>query len=429
MEKLSEKFLKFADKLNQNVIMGTIRDSFLSIMSFVMVGSIGILLGSVLFSANGLGGLKGLEWLLEYTPLFTKLNYATLNILALLVAFQIGRNMAKRYNSDEVYCGMLSLVNFIIAIPITTSLVVEGVSEPILVSNVLSSTVTGAQGLFVAMIVGLIGTFAFCKLEKIKRLKITLPDSVPPMVSQSFSSLIPAVLTCLLISLFSFGFEKLTGVAFFTFIYNTVQTPIAMIFENPIGIIFVTVIAQILWICGIHGATVVGGIINPTIIAALATNAALVESGKMATEIVTKPFWNMYCAIGGSGSTIGLLIAIFIVSKREDDKSIAKLSIFPGIFGINEPVIFGIPLVLNMQMAIPFILAPAITAAIGYFSIYFGIAAKIISDVPWCMPPVLNGFIATGGDIMTCLVQIVCIGVSTLIYLPFIKMRNKALAK
>ena len=129
-------------------------------------------------------------------------------------------------------------------------------------------------------------------------------------------------------------------------------------------------------------------------------------------------------SMGGSGLTIGLLIAIFMVSKREDFKAIAKLSFIPGLFNINEPVIFGMPIVLNPILGIPFVITPLVTGTIGYIATITGFAAKAYVYTPWPTPPLISGFLATGGSWGAVATQVVCILVSILIYLPFVKIAN-----
>ncbi|VFS63151.1 PTS system oligo-beta-mannoside-specific EIIC component [Kluyvera cryocrescens] len=115
-------------------------------------------------------------------------------------------------------------------------------------------------------------------------------------------------------------------------------------------------------------------------------------------NIITMPFWDVYMSIGGSGLTIGLLIAVMIATKRKEMKEIAKLSIGPGIFNINEPVIFGMPIMLNPILAIPFIITPLVTGSIGYFATVTGFAGKAVVMVPWTTPPLINAWLSTAGS-------------------------------
>ena len=192
--------------------------------------------------------------------------------------------------------------------------------------------------------------------------------------------------------------------------------------------IIIVFITQVFWFIGLHGANITAAVREPLMILALTTNLELYNAGQHPTMIVAKPFWSMFCTIGGSGCTLGLLIAIYLVSKREDYKAVAKLSTAPAIFTINEPLIFGLPLVLNPIMMIPFILAPLVSASIGYFATYIGFAGAACVDVPWTTPVFINSYLATGGSIGAVITQAICLVVCILIYLPFVKMANKEIA-
>lgn len=422
-DKMSQKLAIVANKLNGNKYLNTIKDSFLSVIPLIIVGSIGTLVSSVVCSSStGLAQFSGFEWLAQYAPLFDTVNYATYNILSILIAYYIGSNLAKHNGHEGSFEGLIAICAFICAAPTTiTGMIGE---ESIILSGI-GVDVTNSKGLFVAMIVGMICIELYCKLCKIDKLKIKMPDSVPPNVSKSFSALVPTIIILFGVSAVSFAFNKMTGMYLSQAIYTLLAVPVTAAFQNPLGIILCAMIACIFWVCGLHGTSIVNGVINPIVLTALQTNADLVLAGKAPTEIVTKSFWTMYITMGGAGCTIGLLIAIFIVSKREDDRSIAKLSLAPGIFGVNEPLIFGLPIVLNPILAIPFILAPMACATIGYIATYIGFAAKAYVTIPWCLPPIVSGFLATGGHIGTVITQIICIAAATLIYLPFVKMRNK----
>jgi PTS system cellobiose-specific IIC component len=418
VDRCTEVLSNIAMYLNGNKYIITIKDSFIAIIPFTIVGAIGSLFGT-----GGLSSFEVLGFLNKVGPWFSQLNYATMNIIALLIAFLIGKNLAKQYGKDGTYEGLLSLVCFILVSPTTVTATIE--DKTTVVNNVLSSNVTASKGLFVAMIVGIVSITAFCKLCDIKQLRITLPDEVPPAVAQSFTDLIPTLIVTICVGGFAFAFENITGTNLATFIFQTLQTPITIIYQHPLGIIFSAMFASLFWLCGIHGSSLVNGITNPMTLAALATNAELVAAGMEPTEIVTRPFWNLYATIGGFGCTLPLLIVILLASKRDDDKAIAKLALFPGCFGVNEPVLFGLPIVMNPVLAIPFILCPVVSCAIGYAAIYFGFSAKLICNVPWVMPPFINAFLASGGDLRTVLVQLVCMVVCCFIWFPFVKIRNK----
>lgn len=431
MEKLNgvgDFFGKFAMKLNENSYLSAIKNAFIAIIPFTIVGSVAVLFGSVIFGPTMLGGISGLEFLQDLAPMFNSINYGTMNIMALMIAYNIGKNLASEFRTENtVYAGIVSMASFVILSPTQMITELDGVEQ--IISNVLSVDSTGSKGLFIALVSGLISTRIYVALMNVEKLKIRLPEQVPPNVSKSFTSLIPTMVVLFLMGILGFVFEKLTGMTLSSFITAFLQIPLEAMMQHPLGIVGATVFAHFLWLFGIHGSSITSGLTDPMLLSALAVNTELVANGMEPTELVTRPFWNMYATLGGSGCTIAMLFGIFLISKRADEKAIAKLSVAPGCFGINEPVIFGIPIVLNPIYAIPFILAPTVSVVIGYVATAIGFASPAFVSVPWSMPPVVNGFIATGGDMGAVITQVICLVVTFFIYLPFVKISSNQYLK
>lgn len=222
-----------------------------------------------------------------------------------------------------------------------------------------------------------------------------------------------------------FAIKAITGMYAYDIIYTIVQKPLESIFQVLGGNLLLMLIAQIFWVIGIHGPQMIKPVRDPILLAAIAVNTEAFQAGKEVPNIINMTFWDIYMTIGGSGVTIGLLIAILLVGKRDDMREITKLSFVPGLFNINEPVIFGMPIMLNPILAIPFIITPLVTGTIGYVATYIGFAAKTVVMVPWPMPPLINAYLATAGDIGAVITQIICIITAVLIYLPFVKISNK----
>lgn len=426
-DKFMEKLNMFAGKMSANIYISAIKNAFIANMPLLITGSFATLGSSVLCSTtSGLAQFSGFGFLEQFSTLFSTINYACINLLAFYICFLIGGTVGKAKGHNEMFSGMLALASYVIMIP--TSVVTKVNDVDTVINNVISNTSSNAQGLFLSMIAGIVSIIIFDKLMNMDKLRIKMPDAVPPAVSSSFSSLIPTIGTLFIVSLFSFVFTKITGMSFAEAIVVALQTPLLAVMQNPLGILFIVFITQVFWFIGLHGANITAAVREPLMILALTTNLELYNAGQHPTMIVAKPFWSMFCTIGGSGCTLGLLIAIYMVSKREDYKAVAKLSTAPAIFTINEPLIFGLPLVLNPIMMIPFILAPLVSASIGYFATYIGFAGAACVDVPWTTPVFINSYLATGGSIGAVITQAICLVVCILIYLPFVKMANKEIA-
>ena len=186
---------------------------------------------------------------------------------------------------------------------------------------------------------------------------------------------------------------------------------------------------MLLWGFGIHSAYIFNPILEPIYLASLASNVAAINAGQAATEVITKPFLDSVAFMGGAGNMLALVIAIFLVSKRSDYKVIAKLGFIPAIFNISEPLMFGLPVVMNPILIIPMIGATLAGLGIGVLAIQIGLMANTYVLIPWTTPPVINSFLATGGDFMSAVVGLVILVVSIFIYIPFVKVMNKERAE
>jgi PTS system cellobiose-specific IIC component len=264
----------------------------------------------------------------------------------------------------------------------------------------------------------------FCKLVNGGKLEIKLPESVPSNVARSFSVLFPAALSVLAISAFGFAFKMVTGMTLFDAIKTFLQAPLQGVMTGLPGYLAYVMFANILWMFGIHGTQTLSAVASPILLAAFAENEAAYLANEPIPNIICTPFASMYNTLTGAGITGGMIIAIMLFSKREDYRQIAKLSIPCGIFNINEPMTFGIPIVLNPMFAVPFLLAPVLGATIGYILTKIGFCGRGVVNAPWTTPPIIAAFLDTGGSVGAAITQVLILAVSTLLYTPFIIAAN-----
>ena len=429
MGKLTEVLGNFATKVNSFRYIMVIKNAFASLIPVIITGAFGTLFSAMVFdNENGLARIKALSFLAELKPISSAVSYVTLSFLTIYAVFLIGIELARLNNVKGIFPGIVAVMSYLSV----NSFVYEYVNADnitVIAENVLAKQYTDTKGLFLGMFVAIASIELYCWLGRQERLKLKMPDTVPTNVSESFSALFPTILTVAIIATAGFVIKAVTGMYAYDIIYNIVQRPLEGIVQGLPGILLLMFIAQVFWVIGIHGNQMVKPVREPLLLAAIAVNTEAFEAGKEIPNIITMPFWDMNMSMGGSGVTIGLLIAILLVSKRDDMREITKLSLAPGIFNINEPVIFGMPIMLNPILAIPFIATPLITGTIGYIATSLGFAAKAVVMVPWPMPPIVNAYLATAGDIGAVVTQIICIIVSILIYLPFVKVSNKAAIK
>lgn len=392
-DKLQNVLLSISSKVETNKYLGSIKEAFTMFVPFIIVGSFGSMLNILVSGANGLA--QWVPWLSNLSPAFTAINFVTISCMSLPIAFLIGYKLAEKENLPQLESGLIGLLSYLAVCPNTISTVVEGLKDPVVV-NGLGAGVIGAQGLFVSMIMSMVAVKFFGLLTNIDAFKIKMPDSVPTGIARSFNILIPIFI---IITAFSVGgclFNTFTGNYLNVWIYNIIQLPLQALANTTGGILVLALVNQLFWFLGIHGGMVIEGVRGPLSAAGLAENISAVQAGGVATNILTRGFWTSFVVVGGGGITLSLLIAIFIFSKREDHKSIAKFSLIPGICGINEPVVFGLPLVLNPIFAIPFILNSVIAAFIAVVATNIGFLTCGVLDCPPGLPVFVTGFISYG---------------------------------
>ena len=416
-----------AAKLNSQRHICAVRDAFILSFPLTMAGSLMVLLNFVLLSPDGfIAKLLRLESfipnLADYQSIFSPVLKGSADILSILVVFLIARNVAKTLKADDLLAGLTAVSVYFIIYPDYN--VVNDV-------NNLSTKFMGAQGLFVAILVGLLVGEFMAILSKSKKLEIKMPDQVPPAVSRSFKVLLPIIIITLSFSILNFMIKKVSPGGLHEWVYTVIQSPLTKLGQNIGSVIVLALLYQVLWAMGIHGPNTIAAVRDTMF--AEAGNANMLYIAEHGTAwgapypITYSGLFDAFGAYGGSGATLGLIIAIILFSKAKEQKSIAKLSLAPGLFNINEMVIFGLPIVLNPIYIIPFVLAPIVNIIIGYSAVcIFKIIPPVAYGVPWTTPGPLVPFLGTGGNIMGLVIGIICLAVSVLIYAPFVIASSKA---
>lgn len=421
---MESHFLPLADKLNSVKGIIAVRDSFLQLFPLTLIGSIITMINVVIFNANGFIG----QYLVKLWPglnsaqgLLSPVLTGTIAIMSLFAAFLIARNMADLYDADSIKAGMTSLAAFFILYP-----------SP--VDGKFVSDYFGANGIFVAIFVGLLVGYFFSKLSAIEALKIKMPETVPPEVLKSFMVVLPIAIILAVTSIIAYVTSLIEPNGVNALIYNSLQAPIQQLGTNPLTPMILITLAMIFWILGIHGTATVSPIYLSIY---MSMNLSNISYAAQAGTTVGSPYpytwfvlFENYGCIGGTGNTLALIVAILLLSKnknkwvRDDYTKIAKLALIPGLFCINEPIVFGLPLVLNPILAIPFMLAPIISMGLGALMISTGLVPPGTLDAGWTTPQPLKAFLSASGSWQTalsvCLVFVICV----LIYWPFVKMAN-----
>lgn len=422
-QSMEDHLMDIADFVDNNVYLSSIKGAFTDYVPFIIVGSFGTLLNSLIASKTT-GLAKWVPAMKNLAPAFSAMSFAAVSCMTVPIIFLIALHLARAKKMPEFLTAILCVTTYFSMVPNVVTVVIEEASGS---ASGLGGGVLGAQGLFVGMLVAVLITNLFGFLTSIERLKIKMPPSVPHGIAVSFNILIPVFITIIFTSIFGALFHLATGSYINEFIYNIVQAPLSAMVQTTAGIVIMAVASQLFWFLGIHGGLVVEPIRSPLSAAALAANIAAVEAGGVATQPLTRGLWTVFIVVGGAGLTLSLIAAILLFSKREDHRAIAKLSLLPGICGIGEPMVFGLPLVLNPVFAVPFILNSGIAATIALFAIRIGFISCSTVDAPFGLPLFINATLSYGWH--GAVVQAVILVAGFLIWIPFVLMSNRMAEK
>jgi len=398
-----------------------LKDGMLSILPLTVVGSLFLILGQIPFEGvnNAIANIFGPDW----TEPFMQVHAGTFAIMGLISCFSIAYSYAKNSGVEPLPAGVLSLSSFFITL--RSSYVPES-GEPI--GDALSKVWFGGQGIIGAIIIGLTVGAIYTEFIQ-KKIVIKMPEQVPQAIAKQFEAMTPAFAIFLLSMIVYIISKAITdGGTFIEMIYDVIQVPLQGLTGSLPGAIGIAFFISFLWWFGVHGQSVVNGIVTALLLSNLDANKALSAAGNLSLEngahIVTQQFLDSFLLISGSGITFGLVIAMLFGAKSQQYKALGKVAVFPALFNVNEPVIFGFPIVMNPVMFIPFLLVPVLSAVLVYGSIAVGFMTPFAGvTLPWSTPAIISGLMVAGWQ--GAVLQIVILSLSAIIYYPFFRIQDK----
>lgn len=372
--------------------------------------------------------------------LLSKCSDATFSIMAVFATMGIGYTMARENKSTPIFGAVVALMAWFILMPFqftagigsvmdATGVAIDVPEGAKAVVNGLQFGWLGSKGLFVGIIAAISSVEIYSWAER-KGWVIKMPAGVPPTVVQSFSALIPAFIVMTVFFLINLAFTA-CGTNAFDFVFQFLQTPLLGLGDTLGAMIIAYIFLHLFWFFGINGGSVVGAVFNPILQSLALENLELYREVGVAgytvangAHIISQQFQDLFATFGGAGSTLSLLIAMLLFCKSRRIKELGKLALVPGIFGINEPIIFGLPVVLNPIILIPFILVPTMNIVLSYFAMNMGLFPPCNGiNIPWTMPVIISGFLSTNW--MGAVFQGFLLILGVFVYLPFIKTMDK----
>lgn len=416
-------------KLVNTKPLQALKDGMVFPLPFIIVGSVFLILAQFPYAP-----VAEFFQNVGLTPMFNQAYGGTFAIMALFAAFGIAYSWVKNAGYDAITAGMLAIAVHLILQPSMVKSVVSVTDTTVTsnawqASNVIDKAWLGGQGMILAIIAGLFVGGIYTWFMK-KNITIKMPASVPANVSNSFTALIPAfaiVTGAMIIYAISMAIGQ---VSFVELIYNLIQQPLQHATDGLFGVLIISFLPVFFWFFGVHGATLISGIMTPLLLANSADNLKLYQAGTLSMDggahIVTQSFMDQFTTVTGSGMTIGLLIFMLVGARSEQMKSMGKLSAGPAIFNINEPILFGTPIVMNPLFLVPFIMMPVAAGLGTYGLISMGILPPLNGlMVPWTTPIIISGFIVGGWQ--HAIWQAALIGISTIMYWNFAKKYDRTL--
>ncbi|QSR13379.1 PTS sugar transporter subunit IIC [Lactococcus sp. LG606] len=418
-----QKFLKWIEtrlippmtKIGMQRHMVAIRNGVISTLSLILIGSFIMVFANFPIPAVA-------EWLAPHTANLTIPFRITMGLMAIYASFAMGDSLAKSYDLDGVTGGVLSLAAFLtLTIPLNVDTVLTEAGEAA-IGWVLPMQYLGGAGMFSAILTMIFAVEIYRFFIK-RDITIKMPDGVPPAVGRSFGALLPGgfIIIFLWIVRVMLNFDIN---AFIMSIFN----PIAdLMGNNMFDALLPMIFIHLLWAAGVHGMNIIGSIVRPMWLMMLDANMAAMADGTPLTQlpyVAPEQFYQWFVTMGGAGVTLVLVFLLF-TCRAKYLRDMAKLTFVPGLFNINEPLIFGMPLMMNPVFTIPFVLNPIILTIVSYSAVRLGLVNGFVANVPWTLPAPIGAYMATGNDWRAIILVLVNLFIAGLIYYPFVKMYDK----
>lgn len=407
MTYMEEKFLPVAGKLGSQRHLLAVRDGVVTMMPLLIIGAFSMIIAE--FPAQGFLDFMANTFGENWNAFEGVIMNATYGIAALVACYGITSSLVKSYGLDGMPAGVLGMSALMTVV--VPSVLTNG-------DETVEAWIAGsldANLLFTALVVALVSGEIYRQFVQ-RNITIKLPDSVPPAVSAQFTALIPGVVIIILFTIVRLAFAATVWGGFPQFVSDVISTPLRHVGTSYLGTLLACLMEHLLWSFGLHGsAIVIFPIFEPLWLVNMTEN---LSAG--AHNIVTFTFYENGVWIGGSGATLAVVIYMLFFAKSKLLKNVGKIGILPGLFNINEPVTFGLPIVLNPILMVPYILAPIAAMTVQYAGTAIGLFPLCNNMVPWTCPILISGFLTTG-SVMGVVAQLCGLAAAFVIWLPFIR--------
>lgn len=420
---LEDYVFPLANKLGQTRWLVALRDAFVSVMPITIAGSLAVLIKSLIEAARINLGWKTFAWAMQPLVLVSNVVWrGTFALFALFLSMSLGYHLAKSMEVDPIAGSIVSLSSLAMSIANLTKFKVSG--KIVSIHHAFNIEQFSTTGIFTAILFGTIGVSIFALCLK-ARLKFTLSASLPYAEQMALDSLVPAIIAIFCVGMINFVFQTITGTFFGNWLLNSIQTPLVKIGQGFGVVLLVTLLVQVFSFFGLNGLGVWAPLLDSIWLTAQNVNVTAARNGQPVSYLWVRGSFDAFAWFGGAGGTLMLIVAILLFSKRSDYRTIAKVALAPGVFNINEPIVLGLPVVLNPVYFIPFVLAPLVNVAFSYWVSMIGLVNPVQVAVPAIVPPIIGPFLACNYDWRAIVLSIINMLISLAIWTPFVFASDK----
>lgn len=420
---LEDYVLPIASRLGQVRWLVALRDAFISLMPITIAGSLAVLIKSLITAAKVHLGWNTFAFAMQPLVSISDLVWrGTFSLYACFFVLALGYQLAKNFEGNRLAAAIVSLSSFSLSIANYAKIRFHG--ESVVVKNAFDMSQFSTTGLFTAILFGSIGFLIYYACYK-ARFMLHLSTNMPHAEQAAFDSLIPAMVAVFSVGGINYLFQAVTHDYFGDWLLTTIQMPLVKWGQGFGTVLLVTLLVQVFWFFGINGLGVLSPILDSIWLTAQNGNITAATSGKVPPYVWVRGSFNVFAWFGGAGGTLMLIVAILVFSKRSDYRTIAKIALAPGIFNIGEPILLGLPVVLNPVYLIPFLLTPVVNVAFSYWVSVMGLVNPVQVAVPSIMPPIIGPFLACNYDWRAIILSIVDMLIAFAIWSPFVIAADK----
>ena len=420
---LEDYVLPLASRLGQVRWLVALRDAFISLMPITIAGSLAVLIKSLISAAKVHLGWNTFAFAMQPLVSISDIVWrGTFSLYACFFAFALGYQLAKAFEGNRLAAAIVSLPSFALSIASYAQIHFHG--NNVLIKNAFDISQFSTTGLFTAILFGSIGFAIYYACFK-ARIMIHISTNMPHAEQAAFDSLIPAMVAIFSVGGINYLFQTITGSYFGDWLLHSIQMPLVKWGQGFGTVLLVTLLVQVFWFFGINGLGVLSPILDSIWLTAQNGNITAVSNGKVPPYVWVRGSFDVFAWFGGAGGTLMLIVAILIFSKRSDYRTIAKIALAPGIFNVGEPILLGLPVVLNPVYLIPFLLTPVVNVAFSYWVSVMGLVNPVQVAVQSIMPPIIGPFLACNYDWRAIVLSIVDMLIAFAMWSPFVIAADK----